>query len=459
MIRPDLRPDPAEAEAFLAAHPQIEQIEVFLTDPSGVQRGKVLRREELAGAYRDGRPLPCSILSLDITGADVEETGLVWEEGDSDRPCLPVPGTLTHAPWRATPTAQAILTSFEKDGTRTAADPRQALVRVVEALAADGLYPVAAIELEFYLVDRAAALAGRPIPPAGAAGFRQHQHQAYLVQDLEDFAPFLDDVYAGAKAMGLPAKTLISEYAPGQLEIVLGHREDALRAADDAVLYKRLVKGMAERHGYVATFMAKPYAEHSGSGMHVHASLADAAGRNLFAGDGPATENALMRHAAGGMMALMRESMAFFAPNANSYRRFRKNTYAPVGPAWGVDNRSVPIRVTAGPPAARHLEHRVAGADANPYVALATVLAAMHEGIARRIEPGPPIAGNGYQQIEPTLPTNWYAAIDLARRSEILPARLGAGFVDVFLAIKAAECDRFFAAVPDLDYRLYLRLA
>ena len=454
-----IRPDPAEAAAFLDAHPEIEQIEVFLTDPSGVQRGKILRREELASAYRDGRPLPCSILSLDITGADVEETGLVWEEGDSDRPCLAVPGTLTHAPWLATSTAQAILTSFEKDGTPTPADPRQALAHVVDGLKASGFNPVAAIELEFYLVDREAALAGRPTPPAGASGFRPQQHQAYLVQDLEDFAPFLDDVYRGAKAMGLPAKTLISEYAPGQLEIVLGHREDALRAADDAVLYKRLVKGMAERHGYVATFMAKPYANHSGSGMHVHVSLADGNGRNLFAGEGAATENALLRHAAGGMMALMRESIALFAPNANSYRRFRRNTYAPVGPGWGVDNRSVPIRVTAGPPAARHLEHRVAGADANPYVALAAVLAAIHEGVERKIEPGPPISGNGYAKIPPILPTNWYDALDLASASEVLPRRLGARFMEIFLAIKSAECERFFAEVPDLDHRLYLRLA
>ena len=452
-----IRPDPSEAEAFLAAHPDIVQFEAFITDPSGVQRGKILRPEELLGAFRHGRPLPCSILSLDITGADVEETGLVWDEGDSDRDCMPVAGTLTAAPWLAVPTAQMILTSFEKDGSPSIADPRHTVARVVEALTARGLFPVVAIELEFYLIDRAAMMEGRPRPPKGKSGFRQEHLQAYLLQDLEDFSPFLDDVYAGAKAMGLPARTLISEYAPGQLEIVLGHRSDALRAADDAILYKRLVKGVAEKHGLVATFMAKPYASYSGSGMHVHASLCDSAGSNLFAGEGDA--NQLLKQAIGGLNATMAESMAMFAPNANSYRRFRPNSYAPVGPAWAIDNRSVPVRVTAGPPASRHLEQRVCGADANPYVALATVLAGMLEGIERGIDPGPPITGNGYEQIEPSLPTTWHAALAAARASRFLPERLGAEFVAHYLAIKEAECARFFAEIPDLDYALYLRLA
>ncbi len=449
--------DPREAEAYLAAHPETVQFEAFITDPSGVQRGKILRPEELVGAFRHGRPLPCSILSLDITGADVEETGLVWDEGDSDRDCVPVPGTLTAAPWRAVPTAQMILTSFEKDGRPSDADPRHAVAGVATALAGIGYHPVVAIELEFYLVDREAMLAGRPRPPLGKTGFRQERLQAYLMQDLEDFSPFLDDVYAGAKAMGLPARTLISEYAPGQFEIVLGHRTDALRAADDAILYKRLVKGIAEKHGYVATFMAKPYAGTAGSGMHVHASLADGEGNNLFAGDGDA--NPLLKHAIGGLLATMAESMAMFAPNANSYRRFRANSYAPVGPAWAIDNRSVPVRVTAGPPAARHLEQRVCGADANPYVALATVLAGMLEGIERQLDPGAPIVGNGYEQIAPSLPTTWHGALAAARQSDFLPRRLGERFVDIYLTIKQAECERFFAEIPDLDYQLYLRLA
>ncbi len=450
--------DVSEAERFLADHPEVVQFECFITDSSGVQRGKVLRRSEILGAYKNGRPLPCSILSLDIKGADVEETGLVWEEGDSDRVCRPVASTLTHSPWRAVPTGQFILTSYERDGSGSEADPRHALARVVEACHAKGIYPVCAVELEFYLLDGRAAAESKAVPPTAPNGFRQSELQAYLVQDLADFAPFLDDVYRAADLAGLPARTLISEYSPGQLEIVLEHRTDPMRAADDAILWKRLVKGVAERHGYLATFMAKPYAEFAGSGTHLHVSFADDNGRNLFAGDEPAG-NTLLRQSIAGLESTMAEAMALFAPNANSYRRFKPNSYAPVGPAWAMDNRSVPIRVTAGPPATRHLEHRVCGADANPYVVLAAVLAGMLEGVERGLEPSEPITGNGYEQIPPSLPRHWPEALRAARQSEFLKRRLGPRFADVFLTIKEAECDRFFGEITDRDFHWYLRLA
>ncbi len=444
-----------EAADFLAAHPETIQIQAYLTDPSGVARGKVLRPEELKAAYRDGRQLPCSILSLDMLGVDVLETGLVWEEGDSDRPCLPVAGTITHAPWHNVPTAQLILTSYERDGSPTPADPRHALAHVVDALEKLGVKPVVAIELEFYLVDRDSAAAGRLKPPAAPNGFAPAHHQAYLMQDLEDFSAFLNDVFDGAKKMGLPARTLISEYSPGQFEIVLEHRTDAMRAADDAILYKRLVKGMAERHGFAATFMAKPYADLSGSGMHVHVSLADGANENLFAGDG-ADLTPHLAHAIGGLEATMGECMAFFAPNANSYRRFRPNSYAPLTPAWAVDNRSVPLRVTSGRPETRHLEHRVCGADANPYVALAAVLAGIVEGLERKIAPSAPVTGDGYGKMKATLPANWWKAIETARSSTFVNERFGE-FANIFLTIKEAECDRFFAAIGNTDIEWYLR--
>ncbi|WP_026791484.1 glutamine synthetase family protein [Pleomorphomonas oryzae] len=450
--------DVAEAEAFLAANPDVVQFECFLTDCSGVQRGKLLRRSELLGAYRVGRPLPCSVLSLDIKGADVEETGLLWEQGDADRMCRPVAGTLVRSSWRQTPTAQFIMTSFEGDGSGSASDPRHALVRVVEAALALGLRPVAAVELEFYLLDGRAAAEGRLTPPMAPNGFRQVDLQAYLVQDLSDFSGFLEAVYAAADAAGLPARTLISEYSPGQFEIVLEHRDDALRAADDAIVWKRLVKAVAERHGFVATFMAKPYAEFAGSGAHFHVSLCDEAGNNLFAGSEP-EGNALLRHAIAGLEATMAESMAIFAPNANSFRRFKPNSYAPLGPAWSVDNRSVPIRVTGGPPQTRHLEQRVAGADANPYIALATVIAGMLEGIEGKREPSEPIVGNGYAQVAPSLPRFWPEALRAARASDFLKRRLGARFTDIYLTIKEAECDRFFAEISDRDIHWYLRLA
>jgi glutamine synthetase len=433
--------DVAEAEAFLAAHPEIVQFEAFVTDPSGVQRGKILRRPELLGAYRNGRPLPCSILSLDIRGADVEETGLVWEEGDSDRVCRPVVGTLVPVPWRDSPTAQLILTSFERDGTPTEADPRHALARVVDACKARGLHPVTAVELEFYLLDGDAAAALKAEPPTAPNGCRQADLQAYLMQDLADFAPFLDDVYAAAEATGLPARTLISEYSPGQLEIVLEHRTDALRACDDAILWKRLVKAVAERHGYAATFMAKPYADRAGSGMHLHVSFADEAGRNLFAGDEP-EGNALLRSAIAGPggddgrgHGAVRAERQQLPPLPGELLRAGRPGVGDRQPL-GADPRH---RRPAGHPATSS----TASAAPTPIPTWRSPpCSPACWRASRRASRRPPRSpATAMPQIPPSLPRHWPEALARARRSEVLPRRMGARFHDVFLTVKEAECD------------------
>jgi glutamine synthetase len=347
----------------------------------------------------------------------------------------------------------------ELDGSPSPADPRHALARVVARFAALGLTPVAAVELEFYLLDRLPDAEGRPQPAASpVTGRRARDLQAYLLDDLDDMAPVLADIFRACAAQGLPAETLISEYSPGQFEIVLRHRADALRAADDAIMLKRAVRGVAAKHGMDATFMAKPFADKAGCGMHLHLSLEDAAGRNVFAAEDPAG-TPLLGHAIAGMAATMGEAMAIFAPNANSYRRFRRNSYAPMAPSWGINNRSVSLRVPAGPAASRHVEHRVAGADANPYLALAAVLAGVHHGIAGRLDPGPPIEGNAYEQVAPSLPRDWHAALDRLEGSTVLKDHLGARFVEIFLAIKRAEADRFFAQPTALDFAWYLRTA
>jgi glutamine synthetase len=458
----DRRPEQnaaAEAEAFLAANADIGNVHIVLTDICGVGRGKSLRRSEIGRLYSEGRMIAGSILSLDITGADVIETGLVWDDGDADRLLRPVPGTLVRAPWLAPATGQVLVTMNELDDTPSQADPRHALARVVERFAELKLTPVVAVELEFYLLDRESALAGRPRPPAlPQTGYRPHQLQAYDLRDLDEIQPLLADIYAACEVQGIPAETALCEYAPGQFEIVLRHKADALRAVDEAILYKRVVKGVAARHGYEATFMAKPYAEQSGSGMHVHISLADAAGNNAFAAE-DAAGTPLMRHAIGGLLATMAESVGVFAPNANSYRRFRRNSYAPVAPSWGVNNRSVSVRVPAGLPASRHVEHRVAGADANPYLAMATALAAVHHGITAKLDPGKPVTGNAYAEARAPLPINWYAAMDRTEGSQFLKDYLGARFMEIYCAIKRAEQDRFYSQVTPLDFEWYLRTA
>ncbi|MGD9598967.1 MAG: glutamine synthetase family protein [Steroidobacteraceae bacterium] len=444
----------SELRRFLAAHPAIDAVQVFITDASGVPRGKCVRASELEAIYRDGRRVAGSILGLDITGEDVDATGLVWDVGDADGICRPVPGTLLPSPWIDAPTGQLMLTMYDDAGQPAAGDPRHALARAVTRLSDLGYTPVVACELEFFLLRETA---GRLEPTGHCRAGERARIGSYSLTRLDDLAPLFADVHAAARAQGLPAGTLMAEYAPGQFEITLHHGADALRAVDEAILFKRLLRGVARRHGCVATFMAKPFAERAGSGLHVHVSLADADGRNLFAADDPAG-TPLLRHAIGGLAATVADSFLVFAPNANSYRRYRSASYAPVAPTWGINNRTVSLRVPAGPPAARHVEHRIAGADANLYLTVAAVLAGIGKGIAERIDPGAPVTGNGYALARPRVfPATWHEAIERAAASGFLHEALGEGLMKVLLAVKRQECERFMAEVTPLDYAWYLR--
>jgi glutamine synthetase len=447
--------DPAEAVSFLAAHPDVEAIELMITDPGGVARGKIVAREELTALYADGRCVAGSILGLDISGEDVEGTGLVWSVGDADRLCRPIAGTLRRAPWTQRPAAQVLMSMYDMDGTPTFADPRHALTRCIESLEQRGLRPVMAAEIEFYLLKRGAN--GELAPATGLlSGQQQTRHDAYSLGKLDDMAPVFDDIYTAARTQQLPLRTLMSEYAPGQFEITLLHRDNALRAIDDAIMFKRLIRAVAARHGLVACFMAKPFEEHAGSGMHMHLSLQDDRGENIFASDAPEGTPAL-RYATGGMQRTMAESMLIFAPNANSYRRLRRMSYAPTAPTWGINNRSVSLRIPAGPAQSRHIEHRVCGADANPYLVAATVLAGARSGLEGRFDPGPPATGNAYENTGGAqLPSDWYSAIRAAQSSAFLHEALGERFMHAFVAIKTQECDKFHARVPPADYEWYL---
>ena len=443
------------AEEFLARHPDIELFELFILDTNGVPRGKLLHRDELLAVYQSGRPLPSTILGLSINGDDVEDSGLVWDVGDIDCRAYPLAGSLVPLPWRRIPTAAVQVSMHPSEGMpATVADPRHLLVQVIDALKAEGYHPVMACELEFYLLDQQRDADGRPQPALDRDGGRPRSTQVYGLRELEQIEPFLADLYAACKLQGIPARTAISEYAPGQVEITLEHG-DALAAMDQAVRYKRLVKGVAHKHGMQACFMAKPFDHLAGTGMHMHVSLADAAGDNLFASSEPAG-TPLLRQAVGGMLASLLDSLLLFCPNANSYRRFQANSYAPLAPTWGIDNRTVSLRVPGGPAHTRHIEHRICGADANPYLAAAAILAGIHRGIREAMDPGAPIEGNGYAQAKEVLPTDWLTSIQALERSTWAREALGEEFLKVYLAIKRSEHRQFMAEVGEQDWRWYL---
>ena len=453
--------DIAEAEAFFAQHPDIDAVDIIFTNMCGVPRGKRLRRHEVMGVYKAGRFLPGSVVIVDITGRDTEETGLVWEDGDADRQVWPIPGTLVPSPWAGPGAAQFLTGFYELDGTPNDLDPRHVLGAVIDRMAGLGYTPDVAVELEFYLVDAKRGADGRPSPARSpVTGQTPRDIQVYGLTEMDDFRPFFDELYAAADAQGLPLEAAISEYAPGQFEMTLAHRPDALRACDEAIMHKRMVKAVAARHGMEATFMAKPFEETAGNGMHLHASLLDAGGKNAFASDEP-QGTPLLAHAIAGMQATMADAFLIFAPNANSYRRFKANSYAPIAPTWGVNNRTVSFRVTAGPAPTRHVEHRIGGADANPYLAMAAMLAGMCHGIENQLDPGAPVVGNGYDATvdAPPMPGNWFAAVERFEQSALMQEYLGARFVKMYSIVKRTEQERFFATVPALDYDWYLRTA
>lgn len=448
----------AEAEGFLAAHPEIEAFDIVLHDSNGIGRGKIIRRHELMSIYKSGRHMPISILGLDICGEDVHETGLIWDQGDGDRRAWPIPGTLVPLAGTNPPRGEVFLSLYNLDGTPMTSDPRHALQRQVDALAAEGLRPAGAFELEFFLLANERDARGKMVPARDVLdGRRNAKTDVYSVDQLHGMLPLFNDIYAGARAAGITAETLISEFAPGQYELTLHYRENVMQAADDLMRLKRLVRMHARLHGVTACFMAKPNEDYAGSGMHFHVSMQDKAGRNVFMEEVEGQWNETIRHALGGLIRTMGESMLVFAPHANSWRRFASQSYAPVSPTWGVNNRSVALRIPAGDIRARRIEHRPAGVDANPYLVAATVLAGIRHGLKNRIDPGPEVTGNGYDaKTDVVIPSDWRQAIEAAQNSAFLKEALGEDMHRTFTAVKAAEYARVMRTVSEVDFDLYL---
>lgn len=419
-------------------------------DLNGVARGKRMpgaAADKAKGALR----MPYSALNVDIWGYDIADSPLVFETGDRDawlRPTgrgpLPLPwldGAGLHPMWM-----------FDEAGAPFPGDPRHALAATLDRFAARGLTPVVALEIEFYL---SAPNGPRVTPPPDPDTGRPVAHGEVLdLERLDAFAAFFDALYAACDAMGVPADAAISEGGPAQFEITLRHGADALRAADDLWLFKQAVRGVARRHGLVASFMAKPMATEPGCGMHAHVSLRDGQGRNPFDDGGP-DGTAMLGHAVAGCLSAMRDCTLIFAPHRNSYRRFAPYSHAPRHVVWGHENRTAAIRIPGGDPAARRLEHRVAGADANPYLVLAAVLGAIEAGIADAADPPAPLSGNAYDADAPTLLPTWRSAIDGFAASPAAARLFAPELVRNLVLCKRQELASFDAEMTDFEFDSY----
>ncbi|MCB4768594.1 glutamine synthetase family protein [Ancylobacter sp. Lp-2] len=421
-------------------------------DLNGIFRGKRVRADAAGKLAKAGIRMPMSSIGVDIWGTDVIGNSL-FDRGDLDGIVEPTGRGPLPLTWTDTPARLLPMWMRLETGEPFFGDPRRVLAEIAGRFAARGLTPVAATELEFYLVDPKAARA-RPLVPLPEA----HDGAGdtiYCLQELANVGPFLDDVYAMAEACGVAVDAAISESGPGQYEFNLVHGPDVLRIADDTVFFKQIVKNVARRHGLAASFMAKPYPNHSGNGLHVHFSLVDAEGRNVFDDGGP-RGTATMHHAVAGLLEAMHDTTLIFAPHRNSARRLRPGTLAPTIAAWGYENRTAAVRIPGGPPLARRIEHRVAGADANPYLVIAAILAAALDGIEAGAEPPAPMQGNVYKAAGRAIPPDWRQAIEVFEASALVARLFPADFITMFATCKQQELAVFEAEISELEYRSYL---
>ncbi len=431
------------ANLFLAAH----------CDLNGILRGKRVPADHGQKVLKSGIRMPMSSIGVDVWGTDVLGNDL-FDRGDLDGIVEPTERGPIPLVWGEAPALFVPMWMRLEDGSPFFGDPRRLLAEVLGRFTAKGLTPVVAMEVEFHLIRDASPykpvpIADLPDSHAGAAD------TIYSLDELGEVGGFLDDVYAMAGDCGIALEAVTSESGPSQYEFNLLHRADALRIADDTVYLKQIIRNMARRHGMRATFMAKPYMQHAGNGLHMHFSLIDAAGRNIF-DDGTDKGTPELRHAVAGMLEAMHDTALIFAPHRNSSRRLRPGTLAPVNATWGYENRTAAVRIPGGARAARRIEHRVAGGDANPYLVIAAVLAAAFMGLDERLTPPAPTDGNVTGVTARPIPPDWRQAIETFEASPLVEKLFPRDFIRMFTSCKRQELEVFEGDISALEYRSYL---
>jgi len=449
-----------ELRRLLQHHPDTAMMELLVPDILGVLRGKRIRRSSFEKTCAEPFAFCAGTVLMSSLG-DVLPGMIGDGDGDPDTPCRVVPGSIAPVPWASRPAAQALFRLYDKDGQPFFADPRTVLERSVAPLRKMGLKIVMATELEFYLLDAKANSPTQRAARVPGLGRPQPGPQVYHPDDLWEIEQFLNDLYDYCDAQHIPADTATSEFAPGQFEINLTHIDDPTLACDHALLLKRAIKATALKHGFVACFMAKPFAEDSGSGLHIHMSLVDRNGKNYFSHgrDKLASPpfSARLRYAVGGLLETMAESTALFAPNANSYRRLLPENFAPVDTNWGVNHRVVAVRIPEADENNLRFEHRVAGADANPFLVTAAIAAGVHHGLKNKSDPGRMVEEGEHINLKVRIPDRWDKAIERFSKSRILPTYLGEEFCRYYAIHRSAESRQFHSVVPATDFDWYLR--
>lgn len=432
----------ARARAFLQKH-GIKKVRLVFADQNGLMRGKNIPADHFLDCLDKGVGFAQSIYAMDIEGETIPETGLLWEHGDPDYIARPDLNTLTLVPWQEH-SAQIIVEAFGRDGAPFFADPRHILKKILALFSTAGFTAKIASELEFYLL-----LSDKTTPTTAGT-------QAYSILGLVAVEKALAHFEQYAENMGIPVEAALTEYAPGQFEINLRY-EEALLMADHTFLFRNMIKEAAAQLGYHATFMAKPFADIAGSSFHLHVSLWQE-GKNIFARHAAAEQcpQALL-HFIGGCQRHLNAAMAFFAPHVNSYKRLRPGSYAPINDSWGVNNRTVSLRVPEAVGSASRLEIRTPGADGNPYYVIAAALAIGWLGLQEKLAPKPQVTGNAYE-LPATVPRDLFAAIEALQAAPQFAALFGEDFIRVYTAIKRAEWRKFAGTITAWERERYFEM-
>jgi glutamine synthetase len=430
----------------------VSEVECLVPDMSGVARGKIVPAHKFVQAAQSrGLRMPESIFVQTVTGDYPEED--VTGVANGDIYLLPDAATLRRVPWYEERTACVICDCTYVDGRAVDISPRNVLKRVLKLYDGVGWRPVVAPELEFFLV-RQNTDSDYPLePPTGRSGRAETGRPAYGVDALNEFEGLFDQLYAFSETLGLEVDTLSHEAGNGQMEVNFDHG-DALELADQVFLFKRTVRQVALRMGVYGTFMAKPMQNEPGSAMHIHQNLVDGTtGANLFA-DADGRDSEMFRWYIGGLRKYLPQALLLFAPNVNSYRRLVPDFDAPINVHWGRDNRTVGLRVPESGQSSRRVENRLAGADANPYLAIAGSLVCGWLGIQNKVDPGEPISGSGYTRAH-SLPRHLPDALEKLKAARQVREALGEDFCEAFMAVKEAEWDAYQRVVSSWE-REYL---
>lgn len=415
-----------------------ENLDLVFVDMNGVPRGKTIK----SSTFReDDLPhIAAAVLCQCITGAYSHHAMDLYDPKDEDMLLRPDWGTYRPLPWHSADTSQVIVETIDKSGIAVAFDPRNVLRRILKRYQSLGLKPVVAPELEFYLLNPLRRSDCGLATATGVNGQDEFGGEAFGMDTLNKFQPFIEELSRYCELCDLPLSSLLHEMGPAQLELNVGHG-DPLAKADDLVQLKRLIKAAAMKHGYHASFMAKPIAELPGSGLHVHCSLLDEAGENRLRLDNGMVSDVL-RCFIGGLQAYLPHAFSLIAPNVNSYKRFLPDSSAPINLEWGYDNRTTGFRVPYSPDSNGRVENRVAGADANPYLAIAATLACGLMGMEEGLDASDPVETDAYE-LRPNLPENLSDSLRALETSDKLVELFSQPFVDVFVSVKRDELADF----------------